>query len=138
MSDLDDLKLQEQTALLIRVRALCQIYSSSAEIIGGDTFSDDQGISEYEKQRYEDGRKEVLEIAIKLTDEFCRDSALQASLDFCMKARDLQFATMVAKAITTKTIQEKVVKDHGSYFALNEQDGRLVPTPAAAIDPSPK
>ena len=132
MSDLDEIMLKERAAL-VHVRTLCQIYGSCAEIVGRD--SDEQG-SQYEKDQYERGRMEVLQIAVKLTDELFRDSALRASLDFCMKARDLQFATMIAKAVTTVTVQEKIVKDYGDYFVLNEKEGRLIPTPAAAIDPS--
>jgi len=132
MSDLDEIMLKERAAL-VHVRTLCRIYGNCAEIVGRD--SDEQG-SKYEKDQYERGRMEVLQIAVKLTDELFRDSALRASLDFCMKARDLQFATMIAKAVTTVTVQEKIVKDHGDYFVLNEKEGRLIPTPAAAIDPS--
>jgi hypothetical protein len=133
MSDLDEMMLKERAAL-VHVRTLCQIYGSCAQVVGRE--SDDQGISKYEKDQYERGRMEVLQITVKLTDELFRDSALRASLDFCMKARDLQFATMIAKAITTTTIQEKIVKDYSDYFVLNEKEGRLIPTAAAAIDPS--
>jgi hypothetical protein len=74
-----------------------------------------------------------LEIAIKLTDEFYRNAALHAALDFCMKAKDLQFATIIANAITVDIIQEKILEEHGEHFMLNDRDGRLHPTPAASI-----
>jgi hypothetical protein len=135
MSDLDDIRLQEEAALSMRVRTLCQIYGGSAENVGGGEFSDDEEISGYEKRRYEKGRKEALEIAIKLTDEFYRDAALHAAFDYCMKAKDLEFATIIAKAITVDMIQEKIAEEHGQYFILNEKDGRLHPTAAAALGP---
>lgn len=127
MSHLEELKLEEERALAIRVRALCQLFAGSAEIIGSGKVSDDEEIREYERQRYEKGRKEVLEIAIKLTDKLYRDAALHASLDYCMKAKDLQFANIIARAITVDMIQEKIVQDHGEYFVLNGREGRLHP-----------
>jgi hypothetical protein len=131
MSDQENIKLQEET-LVMGVRTLCQNYSRSAEIVGREGLSAGQGV----RERYEEGRKAVLEIAIAITDEFCRDCALQTALDYCMKAGDLDYATLIIKAINTGEIQERVVKDYGEYFVLNEKDGRLISTPAAAIDPS--
>jgi hypothetical protein len=121
MSHLEELRLEEEKTLAIRVRALCQLYFGSAEIVGTGKYSVDEEIREYEKQRYEKGRKEVLEIAIKLTDKFYRDAALHVALDYCMKAKDLHFATAIAKAITVDVIQEKIVKDHGEYFVLRRR-----------------
>jgi hypothetical protein len=135
MSDLDDIKLQEENALSLRVRTLCQLYGGSAENVGSGEFAADEEMGQYEVTRYEKGRKEALEIAIKLTDEFYRDAALHAALDYCMKAKDLQFATIIAKAITVDMIQEQIVEEYREYFVLNERDGRLHPTAAAALGP---
>jgi hypothetical protein len=135
MSDLEELRLEEESALSIRVRTLCQLYAGSAENVGSGEFADDEEMHQYEKERYEKGRKEVLEIAIKLTDEFYRDAALHAALDYCMKAKDFDFATKIAKAITVEMIQEKIVEEHGELFVLNGRDGRLHPTAAASIGP---
>jgi hypothetical protein len=128
MSHLKELKLEEENTLAIRVRALCQLYSGSAENVGSGQSADDQDMYEYEKQRYEKGRKEVLEIAIKLTDKSYRDAALHAALNYCMKANDLYFATAIAKAIMVEVIQRKIVEDYGEYFVLNGREGRLYPT----------
>jgi hypothetical protein len=49
-----------------------------------------------------------------------------------MKAKDLTFATIIAKAITEYMIQEMIVEEHAEYFVLNEKDGRLHPTAMAA------
>jgi hypothetical protein len=130
MSDQENIKLQEET-LVMGIRTLCQNYSRSAEIVGREGLSAGQGV----RERYEEGRKAVLEIAIAITDEFYRDCALQAALDYCMKAGNLDYATLITKAINTREIQERVVKDYGEYFVLSEKDGRLI-SPAAAIDPS--
>jgi hypothetical protein len=130
VSDLDDIKLEEENALSIRVRALCQLFGGSADNIGSDEFCNDEEMSGHEKRRYENGRKKILEIAIKLKDEFYRDTALHAAFDFCMRAKDLQFAVMIAKAISVDTIQKQIVDEHPEYFLLDENDGRLRPTAA--------
>jgi hypothetical protein len=57
VSDLDDLKLEEENSLSLRVRTLCQIYSGSAENVGSDEFSDDEDMHQYDKQRYEKGAR---------------------------------------------------------------------------------
>jgi len=49
------------------------------------------------------------------------------------EAKDLEVATIIAKAITVDLIQEQIVEEHPQYFTLNERDGRLHPTTAAAL-----
>ena len=125
MTDLEELKLEAEAILSLRVKTICQLYGGSAENVGSGEFSED------EQKRYEKGRKEALEIAIKLTNEFYRNAALHSAFDFCMKAKDLAFATIIAKAITFDRIKEMIVQEHAEYFVLN--DGRLHPTAAAAL-----
>jgi hypothetical protein len=130
MTDLEELKLEAEAILSLRVKTICQLYGGSAENIGSGEFSED------EQKRYEKGRKEALEIAIKLTNEFYRNAALHSAFDFCMKAKDLAFATIIAKAITFDRIKEMIVQEHAEYFVLN--DGRLHPTAGAALGPLQK
>jgi hypothetical protein len=127
MRDLEELKLEAEAILALRVKTICQLYCGSAENVGSGEFSED------EQKRYEKGRKEALEIAIKLTNEFYRNAALHSAFDFCMKAKDLAFATIIAKAITFDRIKEMIVQEHAEYFILN--DGRLHQTAAASIGP---
>jgi hypothetical protein len=135
MSDTDDTKLQGEGALA-EVRKVCQAYDHSAEMVGSGIFSDDRGLHDFTTQHYAEGRKKALTIAIGIQDDSLRDAALRAALDYCMRARDLDFAVLIVKAINLRMIQEQIVRDHGDYFILNEKEGRLVPTPATAIDPS--
>ena len=130
MTDLEELKLEAEAILSLRVKTICQLYGGSAENVGSGEFSED------EQKRYEKGRKEALEIAIKLTNEFYRNAALHSAFDFCMKAKDLAFATIIAKAITFDRIKEMIVQEHAEYFVLN--DGRLHPTAATALGPLQK
>ena len=133
MTDLEELKLEAEAILSLRVKTICQLYGGSAEHVGSGEFSNDEETSKYEQKRYEKGRKEALEIAIKLTSQFYRNAALHSAFDFCMKAKDLAFATIIAKAITFDRIKEMIVQEHAEYFVLN--DGKLHPTAAAALGP---
>src|SRR5450631_4807194 len=119
MTELEELKLEAEAILSLRVKTICQLYGGSAENVGSGEFSNDEETSKYEQKRYEKGRKEALEIAIRLIDEFYRNAALHSALNFCMKAKDLTFATIIAKAITEYMIQEMIVEEHAEYFVLN-------------------
>jgi hypothetical protein len=52
-----------------------------------------------------------------------------------MKAKDLAFATIIAKAITFDRIKGMIVQEHAEYFVLSEKDGTLHLTAAAALGP---
>jgi hypothetical protein len=127
--------LRREEGALKKVRTLCQMYGGSAKNVGSGEFSVDEAMGQYEVDRYERGRKETLEIPIRLKDEFYRDAALHCVLNMCMKANDLKFATAIAKAISVETVQDAIVKEHAEFFVLNERDGRLHPTTAAALLP---
>ena len=134
MTDLEELKLEAEAILSLRVKTICQLYGGSAEHVGSG--SEDEETSKYEQKRYEKGRKEALEIAIKLTSQFYRNAALHSAFDFCMKAKDLAFATIIAKAITFDRIKEMIVQEHTDYFVMN--DGTLHQTAATALGPLQK
>ncbi len=125
--------LKEEGALSAKVRTICQIYNGSAESVGSGEFSKDDEIGQYEINRYEKGRKEALEIAIKLTDDLYRDAALHAAFDFCMNAKDMEFATIIAEAITIEVIQDKIVEEYPQYFLIDRRDGKVHPTTAASL-----
>ena len=124
---------QREIALSMRVRFMCQIYGDSAENLGRG-FPNDEELIKYEKVRYERARKETL--AISLIDAFHRDTALQAVLAMCMKANDLQFAAVIAKAITVDLIKDEVVEEFPDFFVVNEADARLHMTGARSISSS--
>jgi hypothetical protein len=115
---------EKESALSMRVRFMCQIYGDSAENLGKG-FPNDEELMKYEKARYERARKETLEIAIGLSDAFYRDTALHSVLGMCMKASDLQFAAVIARALSTDLIRAKVIEEFSDYFVINKTDGKL-------------
>jgi len=61
------------------------------------------------------------------------DAALHAAFDFCMNAKDMEFATIIAEAITIEMIQDKIVEEYPQYFLIDRRDGRIHPTTAASL-----
>ena len=129
----EELAQQRESALVAKVRVLCQIYNGSAESVGSADFSKDNEVGQLEVRRYESGRRQALDIAIQLEDDLHRDTALHAVFEFCMKARDIEFATIVAEAITLEVIQQKIVQAFPHYFLINRLVGKIHPTTAASL-----
>jgi hypothetical protein len=114
---------EEESALAIRVRSMCQMYGDSAENVGKEIPADEE-LFAYEKARYERARTDTIEMAISLSEPFYRDMALHSVLGMCMKAHDLEFSEALAKAIMTEEIQDRVVEEFPNYFVFDDR-GRL-------------
>ncbi len=119
--------------LTMHVCLLCNAYGDSAENLGTGMFLRKSDMQAYEKQRYENGLREVLEIAVKFKDKVYRDAAFHAIFNYCMKARDFDVAAVIVKAITDQAVQEKIISEHGQYFMLNESNRRIFPTVLASL-----
>jgi hypothetical protein len=50
-----------------------------------------------------------------------------------MNAKDMEFATIIAEAITIEMIQEKIVEEYPQYFLIDRRDGKVHPTTAASL-----
>ena len=114
---------EEQSALAMRVRSMCQIYGDSAENVGKQLPADEK-LFAYEKARYERARTDTIEMAIGLSEPAYRDAALYSVLQMCMKAQDLLFLEAVAKAIVTDQVQDRVIEEFPNSFAVDGR-GRL-------------
>jgi hypothetical protein len=53
-----------------------------------------------------------MEIAMKISDDLMRDSAVRQIVDLCMKANDLKTAPILFRAIQAASIKEDVLNDH--------------------------
>jgi hypothetical protein len=135
MAEEDEEWLEEATAAVPAVRALCRLYEGSAERVAKKEYPEDDEMMRYEIRRYLEGRNKALESALKLKDDFCRATALHSVLELCMKAHDVQAAAMIAKAITVETIQSVIFEQHPEFFEFDDNDRRLHPTAAAAAFP---
>jgi hypothetical protein len=65
-----------------------------------------------EVQRYERAARAAMEIAMKISDDLLRDSAVRQIIDLCARADDLKTAGILFRAIQAVSIREEVMRDH--------------------------
>jgi hypothetical protein len=53
-----------------------------------------------------------MKIAIKISDDLLRDSAVRQIVDLCLKANDLKTARILFRAIQAVSIREDVLNDY--------------------------
>jgi hypothetical protein len=102
-----------------RIRNICRSAADSAERIGSLT---DGAVSKKKKSeinnnkdaaaRYQRAAKAAMEIAIKISDDLLRDSAVRQIVDLCLKANDTTTARPLFRAIQAASIRDDVLKDH--------------------------
>jgi hypothetical protein len=125
--------LREEKFLSERVHNICRDHVGNAENVSDATIDGDYKALAYVKGQYERGRNEAIEIAIGLQDEFYRHASLYYILVFCMRASDFRLAILIARAITTRTIQDRILEKFPEYFRLDEKDGMLRPSVIASV-----
>ena len=95
-----------------RIRDICRSAADSAEKLGGFADRADSKRNSYETERYERAAKVAMEIAIKISDDLLRDSAVRQIVSLCVKANDLRTAQILLRAIQAVSIREDVLNDH--------------------------
>ena len=95
-----------------KIRDICRSAVDSAAKTGslaGDRNSDKQ---QYDVQRYEHAARAAMEIAMKITDDLLRDTAVRQIIDLCLTADDARTARILFRAIQAQSIREEVLRDH--------------------------
>jgi hypothetical protein len=95
-----------------RIRDICRSAVDSAEKVAGFAGRPDNKKHKYEVDRYERAAKAAMEIAMKISDDLMRDSAVRQIVDLCMTANDLRTARILFRAIHAATITGDVLNDH--------------------------
>ena len=95
-----------------RIREICRSALDSAEKVAGFAGRPDSKNNRYETDRYERAARAAMEIAMKISDDLMRDSAVRQIVDLCMKANDLKTAPILFRAIQAASIKEDVLNDH--------------------------
>jgi hypothetical protein len=95
-----------------RIRDICRSAVDSAEKVAGFAGRPDNKNHKYEVDRYERAAKAAMEIAMKISDDLMRDSAVRQIVDLCMTANDLRTARILFRAIQAATITGDVLNDH--------------------------
>ncbi len=94
-----------------RIREICRSAADSAEKVAG--FADRASKNnKREVERYERAAKAAMEIAIKVTDDLLRDSAVRQIVDLCLKANDTRTARTLFRAIQAASIRADALNDH--------------------------
>ena len=88
-----------------RIRDICRLAADSAAKIGREPKPN-------EIQRYERAARAAMEIAMKISDDLLRDSAVRQIIDLCAKAEDFKTARILLRAIQAVSIREEVMRDH--------------------------
>ncbi|MBR0869277.1 hypothetical protein JQ633_02820 [Bradyrhizobium tropiciagri] len=93
-----------------RIRAICRAAADSAEKVGKPQGRPTQ--QQAERDRYEQAAKTAMEIAMKISDELVRDSAVREIVGLCIKANNMKTARALFRAIHTGSIKDEVLREH--------------------------
>jgi len=94
-----------------KIRDICRSAAESAEKLAGSADRSDNKIK-YEAERYERAAKTAMKIAIKISDDLLRDSAVRQIVNLCLQANDLKTARILFRAIQSVSIREDVLNDY--------------------------
>jgi hypothetical protein len=94
-----------------KIRGICRSAADIAEKVGSSADRPDDKIK-YEAERYERAAKTAMKIAIKISDDLLRDSAVRQIVNLCLQANDLKTARILFRAIQAVSIKEDVLNDY--------------------------
>ena len=99
-----------------KIRNICRSAADSAERVGAPVVSrrkrKDRKSEARDSSRYQSAARTAMEIAMKISDDLMRDSAVGQILDLCVKANDMKTARILFRAIQAVSIRETVLNDH--------------------------
>ena len=99
-----------------KIRNICRSAADSAERVGAPVGSrrkrKDRKTEARDGSRYQSAARTAMEIAMKISDDLMRDSAVGQILDLCVKANDMKTARILFRAIQAVSIRETVLNDH--------------------------
>jgi hypothetical protein len=93
------------------VRTNCRDAADSAEKLGRPEGRPAKK-QQLERDRYERAAKAAMEIAMKMSDELMRDSAVREIVGLCMKAGNIKTARALYRAIHAGSIKAEVLNEH--------------------------
>jgi hypothetical protein len=93
-----------------KIREICDSASESAEKAGVGNAETNGG--KHEAERYKRAAKAAMEIAINISDDLLRDSAVCRIVILCVKANDLKTAGILFRAVQSVSIREHTLKEY--------------------------
>src|ERR1700682_2152204 len=95
-----------------RIRDICRSAADSAETVGrladgavAKKKKSDSNKDKVSSERYQRAAKIAMEIALRISDDLLRDSAVHEILDLCLKADDTKIAQILFRAIQTASVR---------------------------------
>jgi hypothetical protein len=97
-----------------QIRDICRAATDSAEKVAGFADRPDQNSkkNKFEADRYQRAAKASMEIAIRMSDDLLRDSAVRQIVNLCAQASDFRTARILLRAIQAVSIREDVMNEH--------------------------
>jgi hypothetical protein len=97
-----------------RIRDICRSATDSAEKVAGfaDRSGKDSRKNKFEADRYERAAKAAMEVAIKMSDDLLRDSAVRQIVGLCAAANDFRTARILFRAIRAVSVKEDAMNEH--------------------------
>jgi hypothetical protein len=95
-----------------KIRDICNSAVGSAEKVGSKVGGAETKANKYETERYERAAKATMEIAIKISDDLLRDSAVCQIVVLCVKANELRTAAILSWAVRAVSIKEDLLNRH--------------------------
>jgi hypothetical protein len=95
-----------------KIRDICRSAADSAEKVASFAGRPDNKKNKYEADRFERAAKVAMEIAIKISDDLLRDSAVRQIVNLCVTANDLRTARILFRAIQAVSMREDVLNEH--------------------------
>ena len=95
-----------------RIRAICGAASTSAAKMNARAGGLEDTRNKRETERYERAAKTAMEIAMKISDDLVRDSAVRQIIGLCMMANNLKTAEILLRVIHAEAFREEVLSEH--------------------------
>lgn len=95
-----------------KIRDICSFAADNAEKIGRPADRAGETSNTYEAERYERAAKTAMQIAVKMSDDLMRDSAVRQIVGLCMQAGNLNTARILLRGIQAVSIREDVLNDY--------------------------
>jgi hypothetical protein len=94
-----------------RIREICRAAAESAAKVGAAADSTHRKLKR-DVERYERAAKAAMEIAMRISDDLMRDTAVCQIVELCLKANNVATAKTLFRAIQSKSIRDEVLRDH--------------------------
>lgn len=94
-----------------RIREICRSAADSAGKAASAAGRPDDKAIKADAERYERAAKTAMKIAIQISDDLLRDSAVRQIVGLCLKANDLRTARILFRAIQAVSIREEMLTE---------------------------